>query len=404
MAREISLECLPRRNGKNIDWSKSVNYSINFIYDNVHDSIKILKYFKSNNESFVVISNEQYGEKTISISNLSKCRLGRYLNGNINGFVYKTGDIVRDDKRNLTITNSFYKLQGTRRIKTKSYNYHCNKCGFEYSIEERDLIKNKYGCSCCSSRVIVKDINSLWATHRDLVKKYFVNTADSYCLSQGMLTKVLVKCPDCEKTRLMSVKHLIDNGFRCNHCSDKNTYPNKFIRKMLDLLNIDYVPEYTAEWTQGKRYDVYFEYNHYKYAIEMDGIFHYTNNFISGQTLLESKQNDMVKDKLAEINDVILIRIDCNYSGRNRFEYIKNNILNSTLNLVFDLDKINFNLCHEFAVSSLVKQVCDLYESGITIKDLAQRFKLNPTTIRDYLHQGYKINWCSYNPKRKGVN
>ena len=60
--------------------------------------------------------------------------------------------------------------------------------------------------------------------------------------------------------------------------------------------------------------------------------------------------------------------------------------------------------CEEFALSNLVKQVCDYWDSKETnVNDCAKAFLLNRCTIIEYLNKGAKYNWCDYNGHKERI-
>lgn len=99
------------------------------------------------------------------------------------------------------------------------------------------------------------------------------------------------------------------------------------------------------------------------------------------------------------------IELDCRKSD---LEWIRNNIINSELNNAFDLTKIDWIKCEEFALSNRTKEVCDYWRihneinnEDLTTGDLGKEFNLQPQTIRDYLIKGAKLKWCNYNSKEQ---
>ena len=94
------------------------------------------------------------------------------------------------------------------------------------------------------------------------------------------------------------------------------------------------------------------------------------------------------------------IAIDCSIS---ELQYIKNNILDSELNKLFDLNKVDWIKCGEYALKNKVKEVCDYYNAypGIFSSDLAKNFDMHKTTIIDYLNIGTKLGWCKYDGKEE---
>ena len=78
-------------------------------------------------------------------------------------------------------------------------------------------------------------------------------------------------------------------------------------------------------------------------------------------------------------------------------DWIKNSILNSELNDIFDLSKINWIKCEEFALKNRVKEVCEYWkDTNCDLSSLSNKFKLDKHTITKYLKTGSKFNWCNY--------
>ena len=75
---------------------------------------------------------------------------------------------------------------------------------------------------------------------------------------------------------------------------------------------------------------------------------------------------------------------------------IKNNVLDSRLNDLFDLSKIDWNQCNKNALNSFVKEACELWDNTKNIIEISIKLKLNRNTIRRYLKQGAALNWCDY--------
>ena len=117
----------------------------------------------------------------------------------------------------------------------------------------------------------------------------------------------------------------------------------------------------------------------------------------------ESKAIDKYKDEQAKLHGIEMIRIDCDYDSiENRFEFIKNNILdNKYLNRIFELSKINWDKCNEYALSNLIKKACELWSNGIhSTKEIGKIMNFRSDTIIDWLKQG-SGTWCDYDPKEE---
>ena len=253
------------------------------------------------------------------------------------------------------------------------------------------------GCGCCYSKIVEPGINDIPTTAPWMVKYFQDGYNEAKRYSKGSTSKIYPMCPDCGriKDKPMAIFNIYEQGIGCV-CSDGINYPNKFCNSLLTQLNIKFKTEYSPKWIRSKRYDFYFELNNKKYIIEMDGKWHYQDNNLSGQTKEKSKEIDNYKDKLAKEHNIEIIRIDCKKSD---LEYIKDKILNSKLNKLFDLSEVNWLKCEEFALSNLVKQACEIKKNNpnMTTKEIGNIMNLQYATIWKYLKQGTKLGWCDYN-------
>ena len=307
-------------------------------------------------------------------------------------YLYTEGTILNK----LKILNQIRLKHGNGSM--KGYEYSCCNCGYIGTVAESKI---KAGCSCpaCKKfpKVCVKDINSVWKTHPQFIR-YFVNINDTYENTYCSNKKVLVKCQICGTIKSMIIGNLINQGFSCAKCSDGISYPHKFFFNILEQLKIEFCTEKSDfKWNNSKRrYDFYI--NSIDGIVEVNGIQHYEETSFK-RTLLEEQENDKIKEKLAKENGIEnYIIIDCRKS---ELEFIKNNILNSELNNLFDLSKIDWLKCEKSAYSNLVKMACDLWDNIKTTSDISKEMHLEKTTIRKYLKLGNAFGWCKYNPKEE---
>lgn len=185
--------------------------------------------------------------------------------------------------------------------------------------------------------------------------------ADIYTPSSGMRTWFV--CPNCKQKKYALISSVSVRGLYCDSCSCSNSYPNRFMYSILKSAGINFTTEYSPKWACGKRYDFYFENNNKKYAIEMDGIFHFVGVYNSAEKVIET---DMLKDSMALDHDITVIRIDCNYGKiQKRYDYIKTNILKSELSRIINLENIDFDKCDAVAATPMMKEIADLWNRGI---------------------------------------
>lgn len=258
-------------------------------------------------------------------------------------------------------------------------------------------VLNGVGCPYCSGHKVLVGFNDIATTRPDMLK-YLANPDDGYRYTQGSNVRVDFKCPLCGFIQNRKINTISYKGFHCEHCSDGISYPNKFGRIFFDQLPLhQYETEYHPDWAKPYFYDIYFQLNGREYIVEWDGRQHFEDRESFGTSHEEHKNVDEIKNKLAYDNHVNLIRIDCSESN---CDYIKYNIEKSELSSLFDLTKINWNLCDKNAQKSFVKVVCDLWESGITsFQELSKITHLGSFAVRDYINRGTKLGWCNYDSK-----
>ena len=82
---------------------------------------------------------------------------------------------------------------------------------------------------------------------------------------------------------------------------------------------------------------------------------------------------------------------------------IKQNILNSQLNKMFDLSIVNWDKCEEYSLSNLVKIACKYKKENpeLTTTQIGNIMGYNYVSIIRWLKQGTKLGWCDYNPKEE---
>jgi hypothetical protein len=236
---------------------------------------------------------------------------------------------------------------------------------------------------------------SLWDTHPHIAK-LLKSPKDGYKYTHGS-TKILeFVCPDCGNIISKSVFQVNHNGLCCEKCSDGVSMPNKYSRALLDQLPIEkYICEFHPVWARQYRYDNYFEYDDKKYILEMDGAYHYTEKTLSKQSLKERQLRDILKDDLANQHGVDVIRINCSAS---RADFIKAQILQSKLAVIFDLSLIDWELCDEKSQKNLVKRACELYmEHTNTLIGICRQLHISRDTLHRYLKAGVRFGWCDYN-------
>ena len=266
---------------------------------------------------------------------------------------------------------------------------------YEFQTSEYDL-KSGHGCPVCANHVIIKGINDIATTSPELVC-FFKNIEDAYTHSENSSEKVKVVCPFCMSEKYMYISELNKYGrVTCDKCCDGISYPNKFAHELFSQLSNQYIKydyEFSPEWAGKLRYD-----NHIilldgkELLIEMDGAFHYlkSNSYVIN--------NDELKNNLADSHNMKMIRINCNYDKTgNRFNYIKNNIIES-LSDYFDLSLVDWDKCNSIGISNYLFEVIDYYNKNtkIDLHTISDHFKISMETLYNYLYVGENLGICKY--------
>ena len=338
-------------------------------------------------------------------------------------YYYNIGDNIKDKKRDLTIIDrKVIKGKSGRRL---AYRYKCNKCGFNCGehyrsgefkkdcwIREHDL-KFGYGCGCCckSPRVVATNINSILVTAPWMIE-LGMSEEDAKRYTRSSSKDVEVICPNCRNKKKIKINTIFnEQTIHCKKCSDKVSYLSKYIRSLLIQSGLLFKQEVKYDWNKyinpltNKESQAYIDFIIYKdgreIPLEADGAFHRSDNKMNGMTKEFHQNIDKQRDE------------NClKYLGEETIRIsdegdVKENILNSKLNNLYDLSNIDWNKCEEFALKNIVKEVCEYWnqkedwETTQTIANNNEWGIKDRATIAKYLKKGTNLGWCYYNPEEE---
>lgn len=335
-----------------------------------------------------------------------------------NNYKHNVGDIISNKNSSIEILkqiriNKTKTIRGNKKtISEKGYLVKCVKDGYEFEIFEYE-ISSGYGCPVCTNRKVIKGINDI-ATTRPEIAKLFLHHEEAYTLSYSSGKKVQIKCPRCGAIKWDTPNHINHFGFSCPNCSDGISYPNKFMAKLLQELHIDFEREVIFDWC---KYPCYVDKNLLDYGsydfvirdhnliIEMDGGIGHGNMTIVSDTekrrnlsLDETIYRDKNKNILAQQNGYKIIRIDCFYKDiKDRFDLIVDNIKRSELSYIFDMSKIDYDNINQYCINnSYIIDASELWNQGMTTREISIQLKISKGTISDYLQIAAKQNLCDY--------
>lgn len=268
---------------------------------------------------------------------------------------------------------------------------------WEAKISNRNSLNS--GCPYCDKygNTILKGFNDMWTTNPELAKQ-LLNPEDGYKYMQMSSEKVEWKCLDCG--HIIKDKRISDintQGLPCIKCTDGFSYPEKIIYNILNELDISFVYEKKFNWAIGKRYDFYIEVNNMKIIIEIHGSQHYVRGFdkCGGRTVEQEQENDTIKEFLAKENGIDeYIIIDARYS---EFNYIKERIINSGLLELLGHSSLNWSNVYKNSQKSIVLKTIEIWENGLSIKEISNKLNISISTIIRYLKRGFEIGICNYN-------
>lgn len=273
------------------------------------------------------------------------------------------------------------------------------KCGHEWEATINSRNAQGTGCPYCSGRKALIGFNDMWTTNPDLAR-LLADPEDGYKYTQSSGMRANWKCLSCKEIiKDKVIASINEYGLPCPRCSDGVKFPEKFMYNLLKEANIDFVFDKAQKWSQRKRYDFYLP--EYRCIIETNGEQHYyerrqyKDKYGKSKTLNEEQENDKLKEQLARENGIDnYIVIDCRESS---VEWISNSILNS--NIIKIVKNIDFEKIGQLASKNLVKETCDLWNSGVRgLNEIGKIMKIERNTVSRYLRRGNEIGWCAYCP------
>lgn len=393
--RKVFLEDLPRKinAGKEvIDWIGSVGKNINFIFDDIEGEFTIVE-SKRRNKIGLMYKGMFYEKEGRELKN---AKIDSIVGKKVVDFRYEVGENIKTDYLDMTVIERCRKIPG--KIAGKYYKVKCNICGWDECIIDEQLIKRQKKCSCCARKVIVEGINDIPTTDPWMIKYFQGGYDEAKLYSFGSGSKINPICPDCHKVKEKAMpisKIHTHRSIGCS-CSDKKSYPEKFVNEFLMQLSVDFTTEQKFNWSRNKRYDFYILSENI--VIEVHGGQHYSHHGFKNSPLEHQKENDALKRNIAEINGFKYIEIDARYSN---IDYIKKSLVNSELSKIFDISNIDWNRCGEKASSNLIKEASNLKKNNPELKttEIARIMRKDYTTISDYLTMGAELGWCEYDTR-----
>lgn len=261
----------------------------------------------------------------------------------------------------------------------------CKDCGEEIITTYKSLKQQKKGCRNCQYNKLKKNHKRF---EKELNDKYNGNiiAIEEYVNSY---TPITFKCNVCGNIWRTTPDSIINKEIGCHNCNKGVSYPNKLMKNILLLFREGITIEeekalkkINNSWNGNHRFDFLVTKNGKRVVIEMDGGFHNRENI---------KEIDIKKDNFAKLNDIDIIRINCEYKGiSNRFSTIKNAILSSEIRKLVDIDSIDndkWNELDEKSKKSTYREIYEFYlnHKDLTFKDIGKIFNKRGYTIHQII-------------------
>lgn len=276
----------------------------------------------------------------------------------------------------------------------RAYILHCDNCDVDYIQTEVNL-RNKHLCPYCVNVEVLPGLNDLWTTDPH-VAQWLKYPEEGHHINRETHKKYLLKCPDCGyEIANKEIRQCVHRPLLCPRCGDHISFPNKFIYKILEYYNINFISEYNFNFN-NKRYDVYIP--DYSCIVEMHGKQHYTDGNWPNRTLKQEQKNDMEKQIFAQQQGIqYYITINCYGDIPKIIQNVVSSSLFDVLNIQPDINTLN-----EIAITaqkSMFLKTIELWNSGVhKLVDIAYKVHLKPWCVEQYLKRGAELHLCDYKP------
>lgn len=270
--------------------------------------------------------------------------------------------------------------------------------GHVFQAKPSDVLKGR-GCPYCYGRKPWVGETDMWTTRPDMAK-LLRNPDDGYKYTYSSHQLLDWTCPICGNVIQATPNKISKCGLYCSRCSDGFSYAEKFITSMLNQLGIEFEHEKIFSWSDNKRYDFYIQKNNV--LIEAQGVQHYKYTGFNNRTIEEEQANDKYKRDIALQNGIEhYVQLNCMESS---MDYIHQSILNSELNIIFDLSQIDWNKCNVDACGTISVEIAKLFNDGYSTKEIASIKNLGLSSVNKYLKKMTESGLCNYNPEESHNN
>lgn len=406
----IDLSNVPHLNGDSnkLNW-KQINdevISAPFNYDDISGVINFSNY-QHESRSISSDYNGIHIEST-KVDVVRRVGIGFIVGKYSKDYIYPNNYNIKTKYGTVTVLEQITLYNGTHNV--RGYKLKCNKCNNIFEITESHLKRSLNSknlpiiCPVCSGHKVKKGYNDLWTNRKD-VAELLADPEDGFKYSAFSNQKVDFICPYCSSIKSAIIYNVSTKGLYCPKCNRVNSYPNRFMYNLLKILDIEFISECAFEWGKGYLYDFYLPL--YKIIIEMHGIQHYEyipffhNNKNKIKSLAQQQEIDAIKKNVAVSNGITnYIVVDCKISD---FDYIYNNILNTSLFNILNKIKLNDielkkELQHSIATPILYK-AAKLWNDGVYDAEILRlELGIKRSEVQNIMWKATETGLCTYDP------
>lgn len=195
------------------------------------------------------------------------------------------------------------------------------KCGHTSTITVGNYMRG-YGCAVCTNRQVQIGVNDLMTTHPHLAKM-LVNQEEAYKYSAGCPDHVLVRCPLCGSTKMVSIRSFVGyNGMM--DCPNKECYNSKS-SKLYRIWDDDDYKENHPGWKGGIS-----TISHYLSSlVEVEQCMAKAKHEVGYRCALTSIPGNLASHHLYSFNQIVKdAHIECKINVKKTIvDYTKNDLL-----------------------------------------------------------------------------
>lgn len=187
----------------------------------------------------------------------------------------------------------------------------------------------------------------------------------------------------------------------CPICGKRTSFGERCIFKLLQLNNIEFIPQMEFDWLHNKFYDCYIPSNNT--IIEINGLQHYqpvkmNSHETPEETLTNTLKSDTLKHDSAISNNINIIYINSsnhNYTAKFSKEFYENTVqaLSSLIpNITYEI----WIECEKFANYKFIRNECELRNKGLSIEEISKELNEKQNSVIAKLRMGDKYKMCVY--------